>query len=212
MSIRCKINIGIPPVKGGITDYDEILASRLCTNSRVFNICESDFSDIIKEVDIFFLQYSGYGYQKRGTPLWLLKEIDLIPTGLSVFGVFFHELYAIGFPWKSSFWLSPIQRIIAKKIAERADFWVTNREKSADWLMQYAGNKPHAVLPVYSNVGEPICYTEDRNLIAVVFGSPKVREAAYKFNGGEIFEWAKRNNMSVHDIGPQLLIDKLKLI
>src|SRR5262245_419322 len=62
------------------------------------------------------LHFSGYGYQKRGIPLWLvqgLRNWSRRASGISLVTIF-HELYATGRPWQSSFWLSPMQISIAR--------------------------------------------------------------------------------------------------
>jgi hypothetical protein len=120
------------------------------------------------------------------------------------FGVFFHELYAFGPPWKSEFWLSPVQRHVVRRLAEMSDFWMTNREGSAQWLCRYAGHKPHAVLPVFSNVGEPQSLPIARNCRLVVFGSTGLRTITYQAAGKELFQWAKQQSIEIHDVGSSI--------
>ena len=65
------------------------------------------------------LHYVGYGYAKRACPFWLTRGLDqwkrqrphrrLITV--------FHEIYAFGPPWSSSFWTSPFQKLLAKRLA-----------------------------------------------------------------------------------------------
>lgn len=151
--------------------------------------------------DTVFLQLSGYGFSKRGAPVWLLREIEKRRSHIKILGVFFHELYGFGPPWSSSFWLSPVQRHIARRLAEMADFWMTSREGSAQWLRQYAEDKPHAVMPVFSTIGEPDSWPEARMSRIVVFGSSGLRRAAYLAAGDKLFDWARRMSLEVHDIG-----------
>ena len=64
------------------------------------------------------LHFSGYGYQKRGVPLWLVQGLQIWSrrAGRVPLLTIFHELYATGRPWQSAFWLSPLQKQIARSI------------------------------------------------------------------------------------------------
>jgi len=162
--------------------------------------------------DTVVLQMSGYGFAKRGAPLWLLREIESRRKVIKTLGVFFHELYAFGPPWTSSFWLSPVQRHITRRMAELSDFWMTNREGSAQWLRKYTGDKPHAVLPVFSNVGELSALPVTRLPRIIVFGSPELRKKTYQAAGNELFAWARRVPMEIHDVGSPISDSKLSEI
>jgi hypothetical protein len=104
------------------------------------------------------LQYVGYGYEKRGCPVWLVNGIDAWRKAQSAkrLVTMFHELYAFGPPWRSSFWTSPVQRWIAQTLARRSDHCFTNRMVSATWLAAASQHQVNAisVLPVFSNLGE----------------------------------------------------------
>ena len=149
--------------------------------------------------DALMVQYSGYGYANRGAPVWLANAVDDYP---GVVGVYFHELFAYGLPWTSSFWLSPLQRRVARRLARRVDFWMTNRNVSAHWLRRFAGDKPHAVLPVFSNVGESKTRPPTSARRIVVFGGSGQRLATYHATADYLFSWARRQSLKVHDIGP----------
>ncbi|MBC7489307.1 MAG: hypothetical protein H7240_04280 [Glaciimonas sp.] len=190
------------PNPGGVTDYVDLCA--------VFDFGREKFA-IKKQMafnrplpELCVLHYSGYGYAKRGAPLWLLNKAQADRPNIKIFGVFFHELYAFGPPWKSAFWVSPLQRRIARRLAEMSDFWITNREGSARWLRRFAGEKPHAVLPVFSNVGETPVYSNERIPKIVVFGSASLRMATYRAAGEALFSWAHEQGLELHDIGPTI--------
>lgn len=196
-----------PPGQGGVRDFTDKLIENLSPEQVVADfIWQQDSANAIAEQalssECLYLQYSGYGYAKRGAPLWLLQQLQTNRPQIKKLGVFFHELYAIGPPWGSAFWLSPIQRHIARLLVERSDFWITNCEGSAQWLCRFAGDKPHAVLPVFSNVGEIPIYSFDRSPKVVVFGGAALRLATYRAAGDELFSWAKRQGLEIHDIGP----------
>jgi hypothetical protein len=124
-----------------------------------------------------------------------------------VFGVVFHELYAFGPPWRSEFWLSGVQKRIARDLLLEADFWHTNRNAAAQWLVKSSQPKPpvpHRVVPVFSNVGEPPAIDTQREPVLVVFGSTAIRVKSYAWNNGEIYDFARRQGLRIHDIGSPL--------
>lgn len=94
--------------------------------------------------------------------------------------VLFHEVYAFGPPWRSSFWLSPIQRLLARRLARASGACVTSNQPFAEMLCQWVSRECVHVLPVFSTIGEPEELTpwEERAPRMVVFGSPGVRERA----------------------------------
>lgn len=198
------INFVVPSLKkGGVYDFacrlQEVFGE---PNGRLVHLFRGNLADwIIEPDDSVVLQLSGYGFDKRGAPLWLLKEIEGRRRHIKSFGVFFHELYAFGPPWSSSFWLSPVQRHIARRLAEMSDFWMTSRYGSAQWLERFAGDKPHAVLPVFSTIGEPDDLAQARLPRVIVFGSPGLRQLTYQAAGDKLFTWAKQAALEIHDIG-----------
>jgi hypothetical protein len=68
----------------------------------------------------------------------------------------FHEIYAFGLPWRSSFWTMPLQRSIAARLAELSDRCRTNTTRSARMLecLSPSHRGRIVVQPVFSNVGE----------------------------------------------------------
>jgi hypothetical protein len=197
------------PGQGGVKDFSNKLIENLPKELVATDfVWHEDSADAITEQAVssecLFLQYSGYGFAKRGAPLWLLKQLQTNRPQIKTLGIFFHELYAFGPPWGSAFWLSPVQRHIARRLAELSDFWITNREESAKWLRRFAGDKPHAVLPVFSNVGEMPIYSADRSTKMVVFGGSALRLKTYLVAGNGLFVWAKQQGLKIHDIGPPI--------
>lgn len=202
-----------PPVQGGVFDFVETLqASCWLNQAPLFQVIRLELSEHLPTVplqagDIPVIQYSGYGYAKRGAPLWLLDRVKAWRQANIKTGIFFHEVYAFGPPWRSSFWLSPVQRHIARRLVELSDFWMTSREGSAVWLRRVAGgkpHKPHAVLPVFSSVGERPTYAPHRQPRIVIFGGAGLRKATYRAAGSALFDWARKQGLEVHDIGPEI--------
>jgi len=188
------------PVRGGITDYVDMLLENYSKSEKISIERQTDHQIFLQEQCL--LHYSGYGYANRGAPLWLLNKVLTDRPRIKKLGIFFHEIYAFGPPWSSAFWLSPVQRHIARRLVEISDFWITNRESSAQWLRQFAGDKPHAVLPVFSNVGEMSAYAPQRAPKIIIFGSAALRVTTYRVAGTALFSWASQQGLEVHDIGP----------
>ncbi|HEV8238175.1 MAG TPA: glycosyltransferase family 1 protein [Thermoanaerobaculia bacterium] len=128
------------------------------------------------------LHYSNYGYDRRGCPRWLLAALEhwrqQRPNARLV--TVFHEVYATGRPWQSSFWLSPVQRRLAARLRRLSDHAVTSLELYRDLLRQWNDGEV-VTLPVFSTVGEPPAPAAlgRRRRRLVVFGSPGLRARAY---------------------------------
>lgn len=130
------------------------------------------------------LHYAGYGYHPRGCPAWLAEGLRLWKQGgprrlVTVF----HEVYATGRPWHSSFWLSPAQRRTASRIARMSDGIVTSLDLYGRLLQPLAPGRRIEVLPVFSTIGEPAEAPPLPPLIArerriVLFGGPGARQRA----------------------------------
>lgn len=188
----------VPPGGGGVRDYASLIGSTL--RVPVLELTQAtDTSNL--SGDMVLLHFSSYGFQKRGVPLWLVTRIRSLRSRFGAIGVVFHELFASGPPWGSAFWLSGYQRRIARELLMISDFWLTNRDASARWLLAQRPAAPHRVLPVFSNVGEPATIQADRLPRLVVFGSPDMRANTYQWADGEIFRYAERHGLEIHDIG-----------
>jgi hypothetical protein len=193
----------IPPGTGGVRDYATTVGGPLRT--PLLELTPSTDTSSLSG-DFLLLHFSGYGFQKRGVPVWLVRKVRSLRTQFKAFGVVFHELFAPhGSPLGSAFWLSGYQKRIARQLLGLSDFWLTNREESGRWLLDQHGQAaPHRVLPVFSNVGEPSLINMDREPRLVVFGSSGVRANVYQWADGEIFRCAKRTGLEIHDIGPAI--------
>ncbi len=157
------------------------------------------------------LHVSGYGYQKRGVPFWLLRGIKgwrRVQPRTRLVGIF-HELYATGHVRNSSFWLSRAQRYVTSELWRLCDHGLTTNDayfrELAAW--RRAEENRLTVLPVSSNVGEPDALVPllDRPLQMAVFGGSGVEERVYS---GRVFEQsaAIANALGIEnvlDIGPR---------
>jgi hypothetical protein len=66
----------------------------------------------------------------------------------------FHELYAFGPPWTSSFWLSALQKNLAMRLARLSDRILTSRQNYAKSLYDLSSGKHTQIptLPVFSTL------------------------------------------------------------
>jgi hypothetical protein len=204
----------LPPAIDGVGDYALHLARRLRTNFNIethFVIGDPSWSGATQiegfsisqvsacsatallsvlpneQLTPVLLHYVGYGYAKRGCPVWLVNGLQRWrATGANQSLVtMFHEVYAHGRPlWTSSFWLSPLQRNLAVRLARSSDYCLTNREGYAKLLYHLSAGKQTQIptLPVFSNLGEPeqVPPLAERKRRIVVFGSPSNRLQVYR--------------------------------
>jgi len=159
--------------------------------------------------DLVLLHYVGYGYQKRGCPVWLVNGLKnwkrKHPRRRLV--VMFHELFASGRPWQSSFWTSPLQRSLAKSLALLSDHCLTNLTRSAQALSAMSGRPQSAftVLPVFSNVGELPAMRpwRQRKSRMIVFGSAAWRRQAYREHEIDLTRACRALDIdTIVDLGP----------
>jgi hypothetical protein len=137
------------------------------------------------------LHVSGYGYQKRGAPMWLLEGMRIwreTRGKCRLLGIF-HELFAKGYVWNSSFWLSRTQKHITRKIWDLCDGGLAI---GSPYLNQLAAWRPGMVpllraMPVFSTIGEPnrVSPIAERPPNMVVFGQPGVELKVY---AGPLYE------------------------
>lgn len=130
------------------------------------------------------VHYSNYGYQRRGCPAWLVE--GLVRWRARGAGrrlvTLFHEVYATGPPWRSSFWTSPLQRRLAAALAGTSARLATSLALYRDLLQGWVPGRTIALLPVFSTVGEPAAVPPlaARQRRLVVFGGAGVRGRGYR--------------------------------
>ncbi|MCS4199748.1 hypothetical protein [Salinibacter ruber] len=150
------------------------------------------------------LEYSGYGYEKHGAPLWLGRAVRRVceKSGVPLL-IMFHELYATGPLWSRKFWVSLVQAYVIRLIVRQSVGVVTNRSDSARWLQKQVESPVHYA-PVFSNVGEPESFLsfEERDGYAVVFGGTG-KKALYENYGRALARLLRRVGMEkIVDLGP----------
>jgi hypothetical protein len=159
---------------------------------------------------IVLLHYVNYGYAKRGCPVWLVDGLQrwlALDVKRSLITMF-HEVYAQGFPpWTSSFWLSPIQRNLATRLAQLSSRCLTSRRDYAQLLDELSKGK-HPQIPtlaIFSNVGEPdrVLPLEKRSRKIVIFGGSDSRTKVYQNSSRELSYACQLLGIEkIVDIGP----------
>lgn len=157
------------------------------------------------------LHYVGYGYAKRGCPSWLIEGLEKwkSQTAGAHLVTMFHEVYASGPPWRSSFWLSRAQRNLAARLAVSSDQCISSRQGNADAIQNLSQGKHSRVpaLPVFSNVGEPDKTTplSARARRLLVFGGRRARQRVYQRSSAALSRTCHQLRIeTILDIGPPL--------
>ncbi len=131
------------------------------------------------------LHYVGYGYARRGCPVWLVEGLERWRKAGENrrLVTMFHEVYAFGPIWTSAFWTSPLQQSLAKRLANLSDFCLTSKQKYAEIISRISQGKHSKIpaLPVFSTVGEPeyLSPLAERQKRLVVFGGRGPRSRVY---------------------------------
>jgi len=157
------------------------------------------------------LHYVGYGYAKRGCPVWLVEGLERWREAGSnrCLVTMFHEIYAFGPIWTSQFWTSPLQKNLAARLAFRSDHCFTSKQGYAEILYRLSRGK-HAkipALPVFSNVGEPdyVPPLVERSRRLVVFGGCGPRSRVYQRSHLALEQTCRDLEIEeIVDIGPSL--------
>lgn len=160
---------------------------------------------------IVLLHYVGYGYVKRGCPIWLIEGLDCWKKASSNrhLVTMFHEIYAFGPIWTSQFWTSPLQKNLATRLTFRSDHCFTSKQGYAEILYQLSQGKHSKIpsLPVFSNIGEPerIPPLLERPRRLVVFGGSGPRSRVYQRSRLALERTCRELEISeIVDIGPPL--------
>ena len=165
----------------------------------------------LAQMHLILLHYVGYGYAKRGCPVWLIKGLELWKREsphIPLFAIF-HEVAASGSPWTSAFWLSSCQNQLAKRLVLMSDRILTSKRSYAEMLQSYAPDRFDTIptLPVFSTVGElqnPSSLSE-RTRRLVIFGGRSQRFKVYKDSLEQLRQICRYLDIQqIFDIGPPL--------
>ncbi|QNQ07672.1 hypothetical protein [Sphingomonas alpina] len=154
------------------------------------------------------LHLSGYGYQDKGTPLWLATGLERWRRSHAAapFVTIFHELFATGPIWGSAFWLGPIQAWVARRIQRLSTAGIATTGPYAALLEGWRGERPGSTiaLPVFSTIGDienPIPAVERRASLAI-FGRAGIYDAVYRERITQIEAFVIANKIDeIIDIG-----------
>ncbi len=221
----------MPPVVDGLGDYAVLLADSLrgrgitseflVTDSRWQSGTGSPSATVLTEHSAEILERALAGHQQvllhfvnyayeptRGCPWWLVQGLAAwrraAPSRRLV--VMFHELFAMGWPWRKAFWYSPTQRTITTLLADMADACWTSNGRYANWLVAKLGRAVPA-FPVLSNLGEPndLGPWAERERALIVFGRAVNRRRAYVEMQQDLLAMARTHGLTqVHDVGAPL--------
>lgn len=169
------------PNWSGATNIESFPISKVTARSasNLLSLLSSDISTVL-------LHYVGYGYAKRGCPVWLVESLERWKSSIvdARLVTMFHEISASGPIWTSAFWLSSLQRNLAARLVQLSDRALTSKELYAKILYQLSQGKHNhiAALPVFSNIGEPeqVPPLAKRHRRLVIFGGRSNRLRAYQ--------------------------------
>jgi hypothetical protein len=186
------------PGRCGVTDHSGILAAALQATGEVTAIHYVEPAaipsthrraarellrqlDEVRRGDVAILQYSAYGYEKRGVATWIVGVMkQLKDRGVSIVTIL-HELWPEGVPFlSSSFFLQTIQRSATVRCARLSDLVVLSSPDAATRLRRFVDARS-ILLPIFSNVGEPVGRVpiNARNRTGVVFGGAAWKSVVY---------------------------------
>jgi hypothetical protein len=203
----------LPPPEEGVGSYALCLERALAghgISTRFLTVEGGGIAQGLEEseADALLLHYANYGYQRRGCPFWMPGALRRWRRrGGRRLVTVFHEVYATGPPWRSSFWTQPFQRLIAAAVAQASDALVTSLDLYVRRIGPEAAPGKTSVTPVFSTVGEP---PEPPPLASrarrmVLFGGRGARARAYGELRRDLLAACRTLGVEeIADIGPPL--------
>lgn len=174
----------LPPSTEGVGSHAEALAGALAARFGIETrfVTGADALGADENAPVL-LHYANYGYHPRGCPVGLIQGLSRWRRqgGGRRLVTVFHEVWATGPPWRSSFWLAPVQQRLAAALAQLSAGMITSLELYGHMVRRWAGTKPVRVMPVFSTIGEPAAVPPfaERARRMVVFGGVGVRSRAW---------------------------------
>lgn len=226
----------LPPAIDGIGDYAFCLAKRIEQDFGIkthFIVGDCDWRDIEPLANFsvetlrdrsakalqtallnhspttpVLLHYVNYGYAKRGCPWWLINGLENWKQQAPDMPLItmFHELIATEPPWRSGFWLAPIHRQLASRVACLSDRCITSAEQYAKTLQTLSQQKHVDILslPVFSGIAEPqtVLPLSARKKRLVIFGQAGNRRRVYRHSQSVLHQICQRLQIEeILDIG-----------
>lgn len=197
-----QITPAYPPTISGVGDYAALLYQAFLTMGYEIKTlvstatAETDgvlvlqhkgnttLANALESADVVLLHFSGYGYARWGLCHWLVDGLRQWKEGSTKrrLVTLFHEVYASGPFWRTTFWTMLPQRQIALHLAQLSDAAFVTSHAGYEQLNDLHPAIPLEVLPVFSNVGEPNKRLPllDRDPLAIVFGGSSGRSKTYQ--------------------------------
>jgi hypothetical protein len=193
-----------PPSLGGVGDYADLLDTHLLkkgikskfliSNFNDHNVNErqsfgnnsSDLSFLIEKSNLkdIILHYSPYGYATKGLCFHLIKCIKKWKKEKKErrLIIIFHELYAIGPVYKTSFWTYLPQKYLVKELFKLTDLAVVTTKKNQLFLSSIKPKKKVLLSNVFSTIGEikNIKNLKKRKNVAIIFGGLPQKKLLYQ--------------------------------
>jgi hypothetical protein len=178
-------------------------------------------SELIKSesTHAILVHYVGYGYAKRGAPIWLIQGLQKWRNYNQRVRLLtmFHEIYAKGPIWTSSFWLSPLQKYLAARLARLSNVCFTSRQGYAGILSTLNGSRcnPIITLPVFSNIGEPEeipLLLKNRKRRIIIFGGRGNRLRVYEKSIADLERVCRSLEIEeIIDVGPTISLSSTQV-
>ena len=230
---------GLPPSVDGVGDYSWYLARQIrqdfgietkflvanlawqatpeinqFNTERILKRSPSELLKLLQSSSIVLLHYVGYGYAKRGCPIWLVEGLEKWrrENEKKYLLTMFHEVYAYSSNILcSQFWTSPLQRNLAQRLVQLSDHCLTSKEGYAEIITRLSrGKHPNVLsLPVFSNVGEPkpeqLRPLSQRSKRLIIFGGRGTRSRVYQRSLFALERTCRELQIEeIFDIGPPL--------
>ncbi len=242
----CQIVPALPPIVDGLGDYSLALAKALKTagtessfvvpghypkrleNFSVTSTPKGDGEKLYRTLEAtqtrnLLVHYSGYGYARWGLCDWLLDGVIKWKCANKNRRVItlFHELYATGPMWRTSFWTCVPQKLLAQRLFQYSDYTISTTASTTQKLQNWNDAKDIQFNPVFSNVGElrELHSFDERSATAVVFGRLEKRKRLVSSlcdkHGEIILKRLKQEGIErIIDIGPapEVVLPTLKTL
>jgi hypothetical protein len=135
-----------------------------------------------RNFDAILVHYGPYSYSPLGRPKAFGKILDTLSKSSNL-GIFFHELYASGKPWKRAFWTNREQKRCVVGLLRYATIAFTSNSEYMQKLENLNTTASQIVkIPVVSNIGEPLLLPSlsERMRQLIIFGQIANRTRLYK--------------------------------
>jgi len=203
------IKIITPSEHGGVLDYSININNALIKkgfNSSIKKINKFNKKKItIKRGENVILQMSGYGFQEKGIPFWLVRQVKEIKKLTSSFGIYFHEIsinYKISKP--QSIIIMLLQNYILICLLRYCNYFITSNSVYEKWLKKNSLNIKNYLAPTISNINLNLKNIKKDKSIVVIFGTSPTRINIYQNHFDILKRWISENNLFLCDVGPKI--------